>query len=93
MNREMRRIQAKSDERAKRRRQDGGRPKRERVGFRQFLREVRQELRKVAWPTRQQTMTFTVAVVVCTAFVTGFVFGLDFLFKQGVVEVLQRVTG
>ena len=50
MNREMRRLQAKEEERAKKRRKDQTRgQKKQRVGFRQFLREVRQELKKVAW--------------------------------------------
>ena len=49
MNREMRRLQAKEEERAKKRRKAAPQQrKRERVGFRQFLREVRQELKKVA---------------------------------------------
>ena len=47
MNREMRRLQQKEEERAKRRRQEGPRPRsRDRVGVRQYFREVRQELKK-----------------------------------------------
>jgi len=34
-----------------------------RVGARQFLKEVRQELNKVDWPTRKELGTYTVVVV------------------------------
>ena len=75
MNREMRRLQEKEEERARKRRQQGADSsgRKERVGIRQFLREVRQELKKVAWPTREQTTTYTVVVLVVTLVVTGFV--------------------
>ncbi len=89
MNREMRRLQAKEDERAKKRRKAAPQQrKRERVGFRQFLREVRQELKKVAWPTRDETATFTVVVLVVTAVVTGYTFALDFGLKNTILELL-----
>ncbi len=89
MNREMRRLQAKEDERAKKRRKAAPQQrKRERVGFRQFLREVRQELKKVAWPTRDETATFTVVVLVVTAVVTAYTFALDFGLKNTILEML-----
>jgi preprotein translocase subunit SecE len=86
----MRRLQAKEEERAKKRRQQGPRPnRRERVGFKQYVREVRQELRKVAWPTRQETTTFTVVVLIVTVFVTGVVFALDLGLKQAILAILD----
>ena len=45
--------------------------------MRRFLREVRQELKKVAWPTRSEVVTYTVVVLVSVTFVTLLVFGLD----------------
>ena len=92
MNREMRRLQKKEEERALKRRKEGapGR-KRERASLVQFLREVRQELKKVAWPTREETITFTVVVVVVTSVLTGVTFGMDVVFKQGVLWVLDAV--
>jgi preprotein translocase subunit SecE len=86
----MRRLQQKEEDRARKRRAEGPKPKtRERVSFRQFLREVRQELKKVAWPTREETVTYTVVVLIVTLFTTAYTFGLDFLFKQGVLELLS----
>lgn len=55
----------------------------ERVGPAQYLREVRDEMRKVAWPTRPEVIRYsiivTVTVVVFTAFVGAIDYGLSFL--------------
>lgn len=90
MNREMRRLQAKEEERAKKRRADKTRPqKKERTGFRQYLREVRQELRKVAWPSREELTTYTVVVLITTTILTLIVFGMDWAFKAGFLQILE----
>ena len=49
--------------------------KRKRTGVRQFLREVRQELRKVDWPNRKELVTYTVVVLVTVTVLTAYVFG------------------
>jgi preprotein translocase subunit SecE len=99
VNREMRRLQKKEEERARRRRKQGPRQKqRVRPGeerpslvarFGQFVREVRQELKKVAWPTAQETTTFTVVVLIVTVVVTSLTFGFDFGVKKAVLIVLD----
>jgi preprotein translocase subunit SecE len=89
-NREQRRMLEKDEELARKRRAEGRKPKaKERTGFRQYLREVRQELKRVAWPTRSQTITYTVVVLVVTAVVGAYTFGLDFLFKTAVLALLR----
>lgn len=89
MNREMRRLQKKEEERAKKRRAEvPQRRKKDRVSLSQFLREVRQELKKVAWPSREETTTFSVVVLIVTVFVTGMTFGMDYVFKRGVLALL-----
>lgn len=90
MNRELRRL-TEREERRQKARGAGPRPRRERVGFRQFFREVRQELRRVAWPSRQELYTFTVVTVVTTSILTGLTFAMDFLFKKGVLAALGRL--
>ena len=67
-----------------------GGEKKKRTPPRQFLREVRTELKKVAWPTRGEVATYTVVVLVSVTFVTLFVFGLDYGFARGVLEVFSR---
>lgn len=70
-----------------RRRQAVEQKKRERTGFRQFLREVRQELNKVNWPDRRQMLTYTTVVLVTVIVLTSFVFGLDFVIGKGIFTV------
>jgi len=54
-----------------------------------FLREVRQELKKVAWPSRNEVFTYTVVVLVSVTFVTLLTFGLDYLFGKGVLTFFK----
>lgn len=61
--------------------------KRERTGFRQFLREVRQELKKVNWPDRRQMVIYTTVVLVTVVVLTSFVFALDFVIGKGIFSV------
>ena len=61
--------------------------KRKRTSVRQFLKEVRQELKKVNWPTRQELVAYTVVVLVSVTVLTTFVFGLDYVFSKFVLKV------
>ena len=54
--------------------------KKERVGLRQYMQEVRDEMRKVAWPTWAEVRKYSIVVLVTVVVVTAFVFGLDSLF-------------
>jgi preprotein translocase subunit SecE len=64
-----------------------------RVGPRAFLREVRQELRKVQWPTRREVVAYTLVVLVTVVVLTSYVFGLDFLISRGILVVFGVQTG
>ena len=46
-----------------------------------FLVEVRIELGKVVWPTRQETIRYTAAVVVVSLAMAVFLGGLDSIFQ------------
>lgn len=93
MNREMRRLQAKEDERAKKKRGERApQKKKERVGIKQYFREVRQELRKVAWPSREELTTYSVVVFAVTTVITLFVFGLDWVFSKSILFLLENLT-
>ena len=63
-------------------RQAPGKKKRERVGPAQYLREVREEMRKVAWPGRPEVRRYSIIVMVTVAVYTALVGGLDYLFAQ-----------
>ncbi|MCB0922550.1 MAG: preprotein translocase subunit SecE [Acidimicrobiaceae bacterium] len=56
------------------------RQKRDRVGAFQYVREVRDEMRKVAWPKWPEVRRFSIIVLVTVVLYTGVVFGLDSLF-------------
>ncbi len=54
----------------------------------QFLREVRSELRKVNWPSRQQIVSYTVVVLVLTLVLTTFVWGADEAIRRIIINTL-----
>ena len=54
-----------------------------------FLHEVRQELKKVSWPSREQMVAFTAITLVVTIALTLIVFSLDVTMKEAVISLLQ----
>lgn len=54
----------------------------------QFLQEVRNELRRVSWPTRAQMVAFTTVVLITSTAITAFVYGLDQAFRAAVLGIL-----
>ena len=54
----------------------------ERIGVRQYLREVRDEMRKVAWPKRPEVTRYSIIVVVTVVIYTALVGGFDNVFSQ-----------
>ena len=53
-----------------------------------FLREVGVELRKVTWPTRQETLGSTMVVLVMAILMAIFFWGVDILLTLAVQQVL-----
>ncbi|MFY9461918.1 MAG: preprotein translocase subunit SecE [Candidatus Sungiibacteriota bacterium] len=45
-----------------------------------FLKEARVEIKKVIWPGRQDTIRYTLAVILISLGVAAFLGGLDFVF-------------
>jgi len=56
--------------------------KSERVGPRQYLREVRDEMRKVAWPKQPEVKRYSIIVIITVIVYTALVGGLDFVFAE-----------
>ncbi|MBI2314473.1 preprotein translocase subunit SecE [Candidatus Daviesbacteria bacterium] len=44
-----------------------------------FLKEVKEELGKVAWPSREQTIRYTILVILVAVIVGLFLGGLDYI--------------
>lgn len=61
----------------------------ERVTPVEYVSEVRAELGRVMWPTRREVINYTIVVLVTLAIVTGLVSLLDFLFAEGLIELLN----
>jgi preprotein translocase subunit SecE len=47
-----------------------------------FLGEVKNEIDKVTWPTRNETVTLTIIVVIISVIVGLYLGGLDLLFTE-----------
>jgi preprotein translocase subunit SecE len=47
----------------------------------EFIRQVRAETAKVVWPTRKETVTTAIMVLIMTALLAVFFFGVDSVFS------------
>jgi preprotein translocase subunit SecE len=65
-------------------------PKAERTGPVQFVREVRGELRKVAWPSRDEVANYSVVVFFGIVVLTAMIAGLDYVLGEAVLELFER---
>lgn len=92
MNRQTKRLMQKEEARKK----TTGRPavkapgaptKKERATPRQFLKEVIAELKKVNWPTRQETTAYSIVVLVSVVVIAALIFAMDFVFTQAVLAL------
>ena len=46
-----------------------------------FIQEAKEELMKVNWPSKKQTINYTLLVVAVSLAVAGFLGGLDWIFS------------
>ena len=57
---------------------------------RDYLHEVRVEMRKVTWPTREQMIAFTTVTVITSVVLTGVIFGFDVVAKEFIIWLVER---
>lgn len=55
----------------------------------EFFREIRSELRQVAWPTRAEVANSAVVVFIVLVLMVSLIFVLDYLFSHGVIRLLS----
>ncbi|MFH0829049.1 MAG: preprotein translocase subunit SecE [Candidatus Kerfeldbacteria bacterium] len=55
-----------------------------------YIREAKDELRKVVWPSRKQTVNHTVLVVAISLFVAVFLGLVDLAMNYGIEKILVR---
>jgi preprotein translocase subunit SecE len=65
----------------------GGRVER----FRTFLSEVRNELKRVTWPSQKEVYATTVVVILFSAFIGLYLFALDFGINSLVNWIFRRL--
>ena len=61
--------------------------KKERTKPRQFGKEVVAELKKVAWPTREEVIAYSIVVLVSVVVIGAVIFGMDFVFTKAVLAL------
>jgi preprotein translocase subunit SecE len=62
------------------------------AGTVKFFRETKIEMKKVIWPTRQQMLRYSVAVVISVILVSLLIMAVDFVF-MGFSKLLINVVG
>lgn len=53
------------------------------------MRQVRQEMKKVTWPTKKEVVPACTMVVILVAIATAFFFAVDVVLGWGIGEILQ----
>jgi preprotein translocase subunit SecE len=60
-------------------------------GLREFLRETQFEMRKVVWPTRQETLQTSLVVVVVTVAIALVLGAIDIILKTVILDWLLKL--
>jgi preprotein translocase subunit SecE len=63
--------------------------KRQKVGPVQFLRQVRDEARKITWTSRNETLVSTIMVLIMVALASVFFFGVDQVLRFVMARILE----
>jgi len=95
MNRQYKRMMKKEEDRKKTAPRPTVKPptqKRERTKPRQFFKEVIAELRKVAWPSRQEVFSYSLVVIVSCVVIAALIFGMDFVFTKAILGLFGVET-
>jgi preprotein translocase subunit SecE len=58
-----------------------------------FLQEVRNEMRKITWPDRQQLRQATIAIIVFVLVIAGFIAILDVILQAVLVRGIPALFG
>ncbi|OGI64192.1 preprotein translocase subunit SecE [Candidatus Nomurabacteria bacterium RIFCSPLOWO2_01_FULL_41_21] len=55
----------------------------------EYLKETKTELKHVIWPSRKQTVYFTLIVIALSILVAYFLGVFDFLFSRGLEKIIS----
>ncbi|MCW9707906.1 preprotein translocase subunit SecE [Fodinibius salsisoli] len=57
--------------------------------IKQFLEDVRKEMKKVSWPDQDELVDYTIVVVIFTILLSGFIFAVDQVYST-ILETLYQ---
>jgi preprotein translocase SecE subunit len=60
-------------------------------GLTQYLKDTREEMRHVAWPTQTQTIVYTLLVAAISLGIAAYLGLFDFLFTTGVSQIVNNL--
>ena len=60
---------------------------------REFFVEVRNETKRVTWPSRREVYATTLVVILTSVFFGIYLFGVDLLLNNAVQWIFRRFTG
>ena len=63
------------------------------MSFLQYLKDTRAEMRHVAWPTRMQTIVYTILVALISIGVALYLGLFDFLFTGALARLIEVLPG
>ena len=55
--------------------------------FVNFLRDVRSELKKVTWPSKNEVVSTTIVVIAATVFFGFYLFFMDVIFSWAITQI------
>lgn len=57
-----------------------------------YLKESKAEFNKVTWPTRKETINYSILVVIISLLIAVFIGLADYVLNLGVVQILNTTT-
>jgi len=88
LNRETKRMMKKREGAADRLKRPAPNAKRKRTKPLVFIKEVRGELGRVAWPSRPEVITYSVVVLMTVIFFMLLIGGIDYVALKGVLYII-----
>ena len=62
------------------------------VWFFRYVRESKEEMKKVTWPSKQETTKYSVIVIILSLLIAGFFGGLDWLLNIGLDQLVALTS-
>lgn len=57
--------------------------------IKQFLEDVRKEMKKVSWPSQDELVDYTIVVVIFTIILSAFIFAIDQVYSTILEAIYQ----